>query len=110
MSEYAHDPSPYARDLYPDHNAVVAGWMADHGWPVTNALPSLAGEVFTWVHESGGRSYSLRITRDALDSIGADDLADILDRLQTDRELRNAPRGAVTLHFDAGRTRLVAGK
>jgi hypothetical protein len=92
-----------ARDLYPEHNAVVAAWMADHGWPVTKAPPSLSGEIFAWIHESSsGRTYTLRITREALDYFSADDLGRALNRLHTDRELRDAPRGAVILHFDKG--------
>ena len=102
MSEFTPLQSWCARDLYPDHDAVVIGWMADHGWPVTSTPRSLSGEIFAWIHETAGRPYALRITREALDYLSADDLDEALTRLNADLELRDAPRGAVILHLDKG--------
>jgi hypothetical protein len=109
MSERTPVESRYARDLYPEHNAVVAGWMADHGFPVTKAPESLTGEIFAWIHEGGSDSrYALRITREALDYIAPSDLERTLDLLHTDRALRDSATGAVAVHFDKQGPRLIA--
>jgi hypothetical protein len=108
MSEPTPVESRQARDLYPEHNAVVAGWMADHGFPVTRAPESLTGEIFAWIHEGSSSRYSLRITREALDYIAPGDLERTLDLLHTDRALRDSPTGAVAVHFDKQGPRLIA--
>ena len=108
MSESTPVGSRYARDLYPEHNAVVAGWMADHGFPVTRAPEALAGDIFAWIHESSDIQRTLRITREALDYIAPGDLERTLDLLRTDRALRDSPTGAVAVHFDKAGPRLIA--
>jgi hypothetical protein len=89
-----------------DIDVAVRQWMRDGGFDVTECFYDSEAEVYAWQDARRTPVYTLRITRDALQTYSAAELVAALSRDKVAEAMRDDPRAYTVLTADAGALRV----
>jgi hypothetical protein len=85
-----------------DIDTAVRQWLRDDGFEVTECFYDSGAEVYTWRDARGTPAYTLRITRDALQTYPAAELVAALSRDKVAEAMRDDPRAYTVLTAHEG--------